>query len=199
MATTRGQQIGIWIIAVVLTVGTVGSFLIMILANDNSKKDTAVSQTDQAAQMKAYQEKAKQQAQAAAANSIALNGYGAAKFDAASVTALQKEILVAGTGDEVKSADTINASYFGWTSDGVIFDSSTKKDTGKDTPISLSLASVIKGWTDGLTGQRVGSTIKLTIPGDLAYGAQGSGSIGPNAPLIFIVTIHAIEAAPTTK
>lgn len=199
MATTRGQQIGIWIIAVVLTVGTVGSFLIMILANDNSKKDTATSQTDQAAQMKAYQEKAKQQAQAAAANSIALNGYSAAAFDAASVTALQKEILVAGTGDEVKATDTINASYFGWTSDGVIFDSSTKKDTGKDTPISLSLAGVIKGWTDGLTGQRVGSTIKLTIPGDLAYGAQGSGPIGPNAPLVFIVTIHAIEAPSTTK
>lgn len=199
MATTRGQQIGIWIIAVVLTVGTVGSFLIMILANDNSKKDSAMSQTDQAAQMKAYQEKAKQQAQAAAANSIALNGYSAAAFDAASVTSLQKEILVAGTGDELKATDTINASYFGWTSDGVIFDSSTKKDTNKDTPISLSLAGVIKGWTEGLTGQRDGSTIKLTIPGDLAYGAQGSGPIGPNAPLVFIVTVHAIEAAPTTK
>ena len=199
MATTRGQQIGIWIIAVVLTVGTVGSFLIMILANDNGKKDSAMSQTDQAAQIKAYQEKAKQQAQAAAANSIALNGYSAAAFDAGSVTSLQKEILVAGTGDELKATDTINAGYFGWTSDGVIFDSSTKKDTGKDTPISLSLAGVIKGWTEGLTGQRVGSTIKLTIPGDLAYGAQGSGPIGPNAPLVFIVTVHAIEAAPTTK
>jgi len=195
MSATRGQQIGIWIIAVVLTVGTIGSFVILILQNDNQTKDAATSATSEAEQLAAYQEQAKQQAQANADNSIALEGYSAATFDAAAVTALQKEILVSGTGDELKATDSIKVSYFGWTSDGKIFDSSTKKDTNTDTPITLSLSGVIQGWTDGLTGQRVGSTIKLTIPADQAYGSTGSGTIPADAPLTFIVKIHSIEAA----
>jgi FKBP-type peptidyl-prolyl cis-trans isomerase len=196
-STTRAQQIGIWIIAVVLTVGTIGSFIVLILSNDNNAKTAQQTQSDTAKQLADYTAQQKAAAKTNAANSIALTGYSAAPFDASSVTSLQKDILVAGTGDEVKATDSINASYFGWTSDGVIFDSSTKKDTNTDTPVTFSLGSVIKGWTDGLTGQRVGSTVKLTIPSDQAYGAAGSGIIPANAPLQFIVIIHAIE--PTAK
>lgn len=198
-STTKAQQIGIWIIAIVLTVGTVGSFIVLILANDNSAKDSASQQADYAKKLADYTAQQKAAAQKNADNSLALPGYSAATFDPASVTALQKEILVAGTGDEVKPSDSINASYFGWTSDGKIFDSSTKKDTNTDTPVTFSLGSVIKGWTNGLAGQRVGSTVKLTIPADQAYGSTGSGVIPANAPLQFIVVIHSIEPATTAK
>jgi FKBP-type peptidyl-prolyl cis-trans isomerase len=196
-STTKAQQIGIWIIAVVLTVGTIGSFIVLILANDNSAKSSSTSQADYNKQLAAYTAQQKAAAETNAANSIALAGYAAAPFDATTVTALQKDILVAGTGDEVKATDSISASYFGWTSDGAIFDSSTKKDTNSDTPATFSLGSVIKGWTDGLAGQRVGSTVKLTIPADQAYGTAGSGIIPANAPLQFIVVIHSIGAATT--
>jgi len=195
MSATKGQQIGIWIIAIVLTVGTIGSFVAIVLQNENQAKDSVTQQADYEKQLAEYQEQQKAAAKENADNSIAIEGYSAAPFDAASVSALQKEILVAGTGDEVKATDSINASYFGWTSDGVIFDSSTKKDTNTNTPVTFSLASVIKGWTEGLTGQRVGSTVKLTIPADLAYGASGSGTIPANAPLVFIVVINSIEQA----
>jgi peptidylprolyl isomerase len=195
MATSRGQQIGIWVIAVVLTVGTIGSFIVLILANDNSAKDTTTAQ--QTATASAAQAKAS--AQANADNSLALVGYSAATFDPASATSLQKEILVDGTGDEVKATDSINASYFGWTSDGVIFDSSLKKDATADAPVTFSLSGVIQGWTDGLAGQRVGSTVKLTIPADQGYGSTGSGIIPANAPLQFIVVIHSIETSTATQ
>jgi len=195
MSATKGQQIGIWIIAIVLTVGTIGSFVAIVLQNENQAKDSVTQQADYEKQLAEYQEQQKAAAKENADNSIAIEGYSAAPFDAASVSALQKEILVAGTGDEVKATDSINASYFGWTSDGVIFDSSTKKDTNTNTPVTFSLASVIKGWTEGLAGQRVGSTVKLTIPADLAYGASGSGTIPANAPLVFIVVINSIEQA----
>lgn len=196
-STTRAQQIGIWIIAVVLTIGTIGSFVVLILANDNSSKSSATKQADYAKQLADYTAQQKAAGIANAANSIALAGYSAAVFDAASVTALQKDILVTGTGDEVKATDSISASYFGWTSDDTIFDSSTKKNTNTDTPVTFALSSVIKGWTTGLTGQRVGSTVELTIPSDQAYGASGSGAIPANAPLKFIVVIHSI--APVAK
>ena len=41
MATTKTQRIGIWIIAVFMAVGTIGSFAIIVLANSNSQTDQA--------------------------------------------------------------------------------------------------------------------------------------------------------------
>ena len=105
MSATRAQQVGIWIIAVVLAVGTIGGFIAIILANDNQATQSVTDSADQEAQLKAYQEQQKAAAKANADNSIALEGYSAETFDAASVTSLQKEILVDGTGDEVKSSD----------------------------------------------------------------------------------------------
>ncbi len=186
------QRIGIWIIAIVMTVGTIGSFVVIILSNNNQQADLAQQQKDQAAQQAAYQQQQATAAKANADSSEALTGYSATPFDAASVTSLKVETLTEGTGDTIKSTDSINASYFGWTSDGVIFDSSQKKSTA-DAPVTFPLSNVIKGWTTGLTGVKVGSVVKLTIPADQAYGAAGSGVIPANAPLQFIVEIHKID------
>ncbi len=188
MATPVSQRIGIWIIAVVLTIGTLGSFLAMALSVQNNSTDTA-------AQTKAYNDYLDQQKAASqinAANSEALVGYSAGIFDTASVTALKVETLVEGTGDAIKATDSINASYFGWTSDGIIFDSSKKKNTD-DAPATFSLSNVIGGWTEGLTGVKVGSVVRLTIPATKAYGARESGTIPANSPLEFIVEIHKID------
>lgn len=188
----RAQRIGIWIIAIVMTVGTIGSFVVIILANNNQKIDLAQQQKDQAAQLAAYEQQQKVAAKANADNSEALTGYSAASFVASSATSLKVETLTQGAGDTIKATDSINASYFGWTSDGVIFDSSKKKDTS-DAPVTFPLSNVIKGWTTGLTGVKVGSIVKLTIPADQGYGTTGSGIIPANAPLQFIVEIHKID------
>jgi peptidylprolyl isomerase len=102
-------------------------------------------------------------------------------------------VLVQGEGDVITGTDKINVSYFGWLPDGTIFDSSTR--SGTDTPIDLALNGVIAGWTEGLTGEKVGSTIKLLIPSDKAYGAQASGLIPANTPLAFILTVHSMTKA----
>lgn len=187
MATPRSQQVGILIIAIVMILGTFGSFLAMALSVQNNS-------TDQQKQVSDYLAQQKVAAQLNADNSVPLTGYAAAAFDPKTVTALTKEILTEGTGEVIKSTDSINASYFGWTSDGKIFDSSQKKDAA-DAPITFSLGGVIKGWTEGLTGVKVGSVVKLIIPSDKAYGATGSGSIPANAPLEFIVKINKIDNA----
>lgn len=189
MATTNSQRIGIWIIAGVLLVGTLGGFIAMMLSPGNAQIDAA----EQEKQMAQYQEQQKAAAEESAKSAEPLEGYSAAPFDAASVTELQKEVLVQGSGEAVKETDTINVSYFGWLSDGRIFDSS--KRSGTNTPIDLPLNGVIAGWTEGLKGEKVGSTIKLTIPADKAYGAQASGIIPANSPLVFILTINSIGAA----
>jgi len=188
MATPRSQRVGIWIIAIVLAVGTLGSFLVMALSVQNQT-------ADQAQQQKQYDDYLAQQkvaAQQNADNSEVLTGYTTDKFDPTNVTTLKVETLKQGTGETVKVTDSINSSYFGWTSDGKIFDSSQKKGAA-DKPVTFALSGVIKGWTEGLTGVKVGSVVRLTIPADKAYGAQGSGSIPANSPLVFIVEIHKID------
>lgn len=191
MATSTAQRTGIWIIAIVLTIGTIAGFIAMILSPQNDAKDAAKQQADYQKMIKQYQEQQKQAREANAAASQPLDGYAAEPFDPASVTALTVDTLVQGSGDTVKSTSTITANYFGWTSDGKIFDSS-KKD-GKATPIDFSLDQVIKGWTEGLTGVKVGSTVKLTIPADKAYGATDDGSGNPVGPLKFIIEVKAIK------
>jgi len=191
----RAQRIGIWIIAVVMTVGTIGSFAVIILQNDNQKIDQASAQAKADEQQKAATAAAQEQAK----SSEPLVGYSPRAFDPAAVTTLKTEVLQEGTGEAVKATDSINASYFGWTSDGVIFDSSKKKDKS-DAPVTFPLSGVIKGWTEGLTGVKVGSIVRLTIPSDKAYGATGQGPIPANAPLEFIVIINKIDnTAPSPK
>lgn len=187
MATTKRQRIGIWVIAITLTVGTLGSFAVMILANENQRND----QISQAEQFEEMQREQRRLAEESAAKSEPLKGYKAEEFKADEVTELKEEVLVEGDGEVVEETDSINVSYFGWLPSGKIFDS-TKKE-GTNTPIDLSLMGVIPGWTEGLSDQKAGSVVKLTIPADMAYGPQESGIIPANTPLTFIVEIHEIN------
>jgi hypothetical protein len=57
MATRKRQRVGIWIIASVLLVGTIGSFFAMILQGNNDR-------TDQQSQQKMIEEYKKQLAEA---------------------------------------------------------------------------------------------------------------------------------------
>lgn len=109
------------------------------------------------------------------------------------VSSLEKIDIIKGTGEEVKPGATVSAHYTGAVAaTGAIFQSS--KDFGTD-PIAFSLNSVIKGWTDGIPGMKVGGTRRLVIPADQAYGATpppGSG-IPANAALVFDVELVAIK------
>jgi len=192
MATPKSQRIAILVIAIVLTIGTLGSFLVMGLAQTNQKIDNAELQKQYDELMKQQLKEQKASAQLNADSSEPLNGYAARAFDAASVTDLRVETLVPGNGQMLSATDSINASYFGWFSDGKIFDSS-KKVGLDDTPIVFALDGVVAGWTEGLTGIKVGSVVRLTIPSEKAYKGEWYGIIPPNSPLEFIVEIHNID------
>jgi len=96
-----------------------------------------------------------------------------------------------GEGDEVQPGDTVTVDYVGAiAASGEVFQRS--QDFGK--PITFGLNQVIKGWTDGIPGMKVGGVRRLLIPAEQAYGSRppyGSG-IPADAPLVFDVTLHAI-------
>lgn len=62
-------------------------------------------------------------------------------------------------------------------------------------PISFELVEggLIKGWTEGLVGMRVGGFRRLIVPPQLGYAEAGSGNIPANATLVFDVELVKIE------
>jgi peptidylprolyl isomerase len=115
------------------------------------------------------------------------------KGTGAAPTALKAETLIAGSGDAIKTGQQATVNYVGVLfKDGKEFDASWGK--GKQ-PFQFALGSgqVIPGWDQGVLGMKVGERRRLTIPADLAYGAQGSPpKIGPNEPLIFDIDLKKI-------
>lgn len=99
--------------------------------------------------------------------------------------------VIEGAGEEVPAGATITAHYTGaLVADGTIFQSSI--DFGQ--PISFGLNQVIKGWTDGVPGMKVGGTRRLVIPAEQAYGASSPApNIPANSDLVFDIELVAIN------
>jgi peptidylprolyl isomerase len=98
--------------------------------------------------------------------------------------------LIEGDGPVVQPGQTIDVQYTGaiWDS-GRVFDSSWKR--GQSTQFPIGAGSVIKGWDEGLVGQKVGSQVLLVIPPEKGYGATGQPSAGIKGTdtLVFVVDI----------
>lgn len=105
---------------------------------------------------------------------------------------LKIEKLVSGNGSVPKNGSTVTVHYTGTFTDGKKFDSSVDRDE----PFSFTLGAgeVIAGWDLGVAQMKVGDKVKLTIPPELAYGADGyPGAIPPNSTLIFEVELLRVD------
>ena len=100
--------------------------------------------------------------------------------------------IVKGKGPKAKPGDTLTMQYVGlsW-SNGEQFDASW--DAGQPFPFQLGAGMVIQGWDQGMVGMQKGGRRLLVIPPDLGYGPAGSGPIGPNETLIFVVDLVEVQ------
>jgi FKBP-type peptidyl-prolyl cis-trans isomerase FklB len=98
---------------------------------------------------------------------------------------LQYEVLNAGDGAKPTSEDCVRTHYHGTLIDGTVFDSSYARGEPAEFPVS----GVIAGWTEALQLMATGSKWRLYVPSELAYGAQGAGSIAPHSVLVFDVEL----------
>ena len=93
-----------------------------------------------------------------------------------------------GSGDHPSKGNDVSVHYRGMLLDGTVFDSSYQRDEPIVFP--LGMGQVIKGWDEGIALLKIGSSAKLVIPSELAYGSRGAGGvIPPNASLIFEVEL----------
>lgn len=195
MATQKAQRIGIWIIAVVLTVGTLSGFVAIILAPKNQAADqaklSALTTQYQAAQTVYQKEVDAQTAELNTKYFAEFNKYSTlpAPFNKDSVKTLTTTDLKVGDGAVITDKSTFTVYYIGWNPSGVVFDGSISGTTLK-TPLTVTPGSVIQGWIEGTVGMKVGGVRELTIPSDKAYGAKGSGAnIPANTPLKFVLMV----------
>ena len=107
------------------------------------------------------------------------------------VDALEVIDIEVGTGAEVQPGATITAHYTGaLCKNGIIFQSS--HDFGD--AISFGLDQVIRGWTEGVPGMKVGGMRRLIIPSEMAYGSvRAAANIPPNSDLVFDIELVAIR------
>ncbi len=102
---------------------------------------------------------------------------------------------VAGTGPQAEAGMLVSVHYTGTLESGEVFDASYQR--GEPFQFMLGAGRVIAGWDEGIALMKVGGRARLIIPSELGYGAQGAGSIPPNATLIFDVALMAAEPLPT--
>ena len=98
---------------------------------------------------------------------------------------IQYQILKEGDGPKPAPNAKVKAHYRGALLDGKEFDSSFKRNQ----PFTAGLTQLIKGWQIALPLMPVGSTWRLWIPSDLAYGDYGTGGIPGGATLIFDIEL----------
>ena len=108
------------------------------------------------------------------------------------IDTLQTTDTKVGDGVEVKAGQTVTVDYTGAVAaTGTVFESSL--DSGQTATFGLD--QVIKGWTEGIPGMKVGGTRRLLIPAAMAYGENppAGSTIPANADLVFDVTLKAVK------
>lgn len=107
------------------------------------------------------------------------------------VDTLETIDIEVGTGAEVAPGATVTVHYTGaLCKNGIIFQSS--HDFGQ--PVTFGLDQVIKGWTDGVPGMKIGGMRRLIIPSEMAYGsARAASNIPPNSDLVFDIELLEIK------
>jgi len=100
---------------------------------------------------------------------------------------LMYEVLKKGSGDSPKASSNVSVKYTGTLLDGKVFDST---DAHGGQPATFQANRVIPGWTEALLMMSRGEKVRLVIPPELGYGAQGyPGVIPPNSFLVFEVEL----------
>lgn len=99
---------------------------------------------------------------------------------------------IKGKGPKAEKSKKVKVHYAGYLLSGRKFDSSY--DRGEPIEFTLGQGQVIGGWDEGISYMTVGTSAKLIIPSNLAYGTNGSPpNIPPYSTLIFDVELVGVE------
>lgn len=177
--------------------------LALAVVDIQAGKESRISQEDMQQVMQEFQAQAQAKQEEkfkldSEANKAASDAFLAANATKEGVqtteSGLQFKVVTAGEGAKPTTEDSVTVHYKGTLIDGKEFDSSY----ARGEPVTFPVTGVIPGWTEALQLMSKGAKYELYIPAELAYGAGGTGPIGPNSALVFEVELLDIvkPAAP---
>lgn len=174
-----------WLLIAAIIFFFVGGTVISAWMSDRDQKKKQEQQAEIQKQIEEYKKKVKEQEDAKPKDfdlSFKVKG---------DITDLKIIDEKTGDGTEVKATDKLKVKYKGaLATSGEVF------DKNQDAGLTVDLdGGVIKGWTEGLTGMKVGGIRRLEIPADKAYGEEGNITIPANADLVFTVELLEINPA----
>ncbi|MGZ3183056.1 MAG: FKBP-type peptidyl-prolyl cis-trans isomerase [Telluria sp.] len=112
-----------------------------------------------------------------------------------SVAQLQKIDTQVGSGLVAAAGDNVSVNYTGYIYSAAAPGYKAAEIDASTHPITFQLGTgvVIAGWDQGLPGMQVGGHRTLIIPGSLAYGDNGTGTVvPPNQALVFDVELVSV-------
>lgn len=187
MATPKSQRVGIWVIVIVMAVGTIGAYFALALGNNNDAKDQEKTN------------KLLEEYQKCPVGEVADLKQDPAPVPPASPTyadipELKTEDITVGTGKEVKAGDCVVIFYHGTlAADGKAFQGGDNYAGG--VPYRALTTGFVPGFAQGLVGMKEGGERRVLIPSDLAYKDQAQGEIPANADLVFVIKLVQIYNA----
>jgi peptidylprolyl isomerase len=106
--------------------------------------------------------------------------------------------ITPGSGPAVQAGQNVVVKYVGiaWSTKQQ-FDASWDRNPDTFTVAGIGNAQVIMGWNLGLQGVHVGSRVLLELPPDMGYGPSGTGPIGPDETLLFVVDVISATGGAT--
>lgn len=196
VSTTKSQRIAIWVIAIVMAVGTIGSFFIFMLpaAQTPVKSQAQIDYEKQLAEAQKAQAEAEKKCPNTSTKPVATLDPAPtvpAISAVSSVPELKTEDVTVGDGAEVNAGDCVELFYHGvLAKDAKAFQGGDNYANG--TPYRALTNGFVPGFAEGLVGMKVGGERLVYIPSAKAYGSSGSGEIPANADLIFAIRVTSI-------
>lgn len=189
MPATKGEKVGVGIIAFLMILSVVGGSLLYIYQEDQLEEqieEASVLQEEfEQEQLRAQQFQAEC---TALAQSLASQDVVAPTVDAVTedIAELKTIDISEGSGEEVVNEDCVVINYHGViASTGEVFDSSyiprldptgTELDLGPFSTVISPTVGLIEGWKQGIPGLKNGGKRQLLIPAELGYGEFGTGA-----------------------
>lgn len=102
-----------------------------------------------------------------------------------------------GDGVHPKDGDIVTMNFVASLPDGTEFGNSYTQ--GGPAEVILGRGQLLEGWEEGVKLMSVGSSARMVIPPDLAFGEEAYGMIPANSPIIMTVEVISIEKPPQPK
>jgi peptidylprolyl isomerase len=102
--------------------------------------------------------------------------------------------MTPGEGDTPQVGDIVNLNFVGSLPDGTEFANSFTQ--GSPVQAIIGRNQLLPGWEEGLMMMSAGSSARMVLPPDLAFGSEGYGMIPPDSPIILVVELLSIEKPP---